>query len=132
MSMTVAEIMNPKLLYIGDEDRLALARKHMVDFGVAAIPVLDDTHRPVGVVSLRDLAEDGGERRFAPAPGRSVATIKASEPVGAAALRLAESHEHHLVVVDDKGVAVGMVSSLDFLRALLGLPPRHPEPFDRF
>ena len=129
MTMTVAEIMNPKLLYIGDEDRVALARKHIIDFGVTAIPVLEDTHRPVGVVSLRDLAQDGGEWFE---PSGAVATIKASEPIDEGAKRLAESEFHHLVVVDDKGVAVGMVSSLDFLRALLGMPPRHPDAFERF
>jgi CBS-domain-containing membrane protein len=126
---TVAEIMNPKLLYIGDEERVALARRHIIDFGVSAVPVLDDTHRPVGVVSLRDLVQDGGDRFE---PSGAVATIRASESIDEGAKRLAESEFHHLVVVDENGVAVGMVSSLDFLRALLGLPPRHPDAFERF
>src|SRR5688572_23375582 len=106
MPTTVAEIMNPKLLYIGDEERVALARRHMIEFGVTAVPVLDDTHRPIGVVSLRDLAQEGGER-FEKPSSRTVATIRASEPIDEGAKRLAESEFHHLVVVDDKGVAVG-------------------------
>jgi CBS-domain-containing membrane protein len=126
---TVADIMNPKLLYIRDGDRIALARRHIIEFGVTAIPVLDETHRPVGIVSLRDLARDEGER-FEPAG--QVATVKASDAVDAAARTLAESPYHHLVVVDDKGCAVGMVSALDFLRELIGLAPRHPTAFDRF
>lgn len=126
---TVAEIMNPKLLYIGDEERVALARRHLIEFGVFAVPVLDDTHRPVGVVSLRDLARDAGDRLE---PSGAVATIKASESIDEGAKRLAGGEFHHLVVVDDMGVAVGMVTSLDFLRALLGLPPRHPDAFERF
>jgi hypothetical protein len=36
---------------------------------------------------------------------------------------------HHLVVVDGSGAAVGMLSSLDLLRALVGIPARHPETF---
>jgi CBS-domain-containing membrane protein len=126
---TVADIMNPKLLYVRAGDRVALARKHIVEFGITAVPVLDETHRPVGVVSLRDLARDDGDMFEPTSP---VATVKASTAVEVAAKQLAESNFHHLVVVDDKGVAVGMVSSLDFLRALCGLEPRHPEPFQRF
>ena len=129
MSKTVADIMNAKLLYIRDGDRVALARRHIIDFGVTAVPVLDETHRPVGVVSLRDLAREDGDRFE---PSGVVATVKATATIEEGAKQLGESEYHHLVVVDDKGVAVGMVSSLDFLRALVGLPPRHPEKFERF
>jgi len=129
MPNTVADIMNSKLLYIGDGDRVALARRHIIDFGITAVPVLDETHRPVGVVSLRDLAGDEGDRFE---PKGTVETIKASATIEDGAKQLAQSEHHHLVVVDDKGVAVGMVSSLDFVRALVGLPPRHPEKFERF
>jgi len=129
MSNTVQDIMNPKLLYIKDGDRVSLARRHIVEFGITAVPVLDETHRPVGVVSLRDLAGDDGERFE---PSGVVATVLASESVEQGAKKLAESNYHHLVVVDEKGVAVGMVSSLDFLRALVGVAPRHPEAVNRF
>jgi CBS-domain-containing membrane protein len=129
MSNTVADIMNPKLLYIRDGDRVSLARRQIIDFGVTAVPVLDETHRPVGVVSLRDLA---GEDREHFEPSGKVATVKATATIEDGAKQLAESDYHHLVVVDEKGVAVGMVSSLDFLRALVGLPPRHPAKFERF
>ncbi|HVH43631.1 MAG TPA: CBS domain-containing protein [Labilithrix sp.] len=129
MSKTVADIMNPKLLYIRDGDRVALARKHILDFGITAVPVLDETHRPVGVVSLRDLARDNGDTFE---PSGKVETVSATATIEEGARKLGESNHHHLVVVDEKGVAVGMVSSLDFVRALVGLPPRHPEQFERF
>ncbi|HVJ91553.1 MAG TPA: CBS domain-containing protein [Labilithrix sp.] len=126
---TVADIMNSKLLYIRDGDRVSLARRHIIDFGITAVPVLDETHRPVGVVSLRDLAGEEADRFT---PSGKVETVKASATIDDAARQLAESDYHHLVVVDDAGIAVGMVSSLDFLRALVGLPPRHPQKFERF
>jgi CBS-domain-containing membrane protein len=129
MSKTVADIMNSKLLYISDGDRVSLARRHIIEFGITAVPVLDETHRPVGVVSLRDLARPEGDTFE---PSGTVATVKASASIDEGARQLAESNYHHLVVVDDKGVAVGMVSSLDFVRALVGLPPRHPEKFESF
>jgi CBS domain-containing protein len=42
---------------------------------------------------------------------------------------MAENDLHHLVVLDDDGRACGMVSSLDLVRALVGLPPAHPATF---
>lgn len=124
---TVRDIMNAKLLYIGASDRVALARRHILEFGVTAVPILDETHRPVGVVSLRDLARDGDDVQ----PSSTVTTVKASDTIEEGARKLAETDFHHLVVIDDKGVAVGMVSAGDFMRALLGLSPRHPAAFDK-
>jgi CBS-domain-containing membrane protein len=36
---------------------------------------------------------------------------------------------HHVVVTDESGKAVGMLSALDALRALIGEPPKHPAAF---
>ena len=63
-------------------------------------------------------------------PPSIVATVKETDTIEEGAKKLAATDFHHLVVVDAKGVAVGMVSSVDFLRALLGLEPRHPKAFD--
>jgi CBS-domain-containing membrane protein len=125
-SKIVRDIMNAKLLYIGENDRVSLARRHILEFGITAVPVLDETHRPVGVVSLRDLARDGDEVQAS----NTVTTVKDTDSIADGARKLAETDFHHLVVVDDKGVAVGMVSSVDFMRALLGMEPRHPKAFD--
>jgi CBS-domain-containing membrane protein len=125
---TVRDIMNPKLLYIRDGDRLSLARRHILSFGITAVPVLDDTHRPVAMVSLRDLDVEGDDVL----PSTEVVTVRATDPADVAARKLAESDFHHFVVVDDDGVAVGMVSTVDFLRALLGMESRHPRSFEKF
>lgn len=128
MTRTVAEIMNPKLLYIREGDRLSLARTQILNFGVTAVPVLDDGHRPVGVVSLRDLMrEEHTVQATSP-----VRTVRGQASVEEGARALAEQGLHHLVVVDDAGVAIGMVSALDFIRALVGVPVQHPAPFDRY
>ena len=84
--------------------------------------------RPVGVVSLRDLLRDDPPHH-ATSPAFS---IVATTTVEAAARALAETDYHHLVVVDEKsGRAVGMISSVDLLRALLDMAPRHPGAFQR-
>lgn len=128
MTRTVAEIMNPKLLYIEEGDRLSLARAQILKFGVTAVPVLDAAHRPVGVVSLRDLARDD----HCVEPSTPVRTVRSDASLEEGARTLVEVGVHHLVVVDDCGVAVGMVSALDFVRALVGKPAHHPAAFERF
>jgi CBS-domain-containing membrane protein len=124
---TVADIMNPKLLYVSDEDRLTLVRRKILQFGVTAVPVLDAEHRPIGVVSLRDCAGDEEPKMSSPAK-----SVRAGATIAEGARALADANVHHLVVVDDHGVAVGMVSALDFVRAFVERPARHPAAFDRY
>lgn len=121
---SVAEIMNPKLLYIREGDRLTMARSKIIEFGVTAVPILDEDHRPVGVVSLRDLDRVGHVEATSP-----VHVVKASASLEEGARVIADTGLHHLVVVSDEGVAVGMVSAIDFVRALLGLATPHPDAF---
>ncbi|MGO8996790.1 MAG: HPP family protein [Polyangiaceae bacterium] len=127
MSLLVKDVMNSDLLYISEGERLDVARDPMLDFGITAIPVLDEEHRPVGVVSLRNLL--GGARAEASTPVWSIAETATIEE---AARSMAETSLHHIVVVNANGRAVGMISSLDVLRALVGLPPKHPAAFARF
>lgn len=124
---TIADIMNPKVLYLREGDRLTLVRRMILEFGVSAVPVLDETHRPVGVVSLRDLVGDREATMSSPAK-----TVRADATLAEGARALADADVHHLVVVDDQGIAVGMVSAVDFVRAFADRPSRHPPAFDRY
>jgi CBS domain-containing protein len=126
MTTRVRDIMNPQLLYLLGDERAEAARAKLLHFEVSGAPVLDAQNRPVGFVSLRDFALDGKSFHTS----CPVQTVSASEAVESAARRLAELEVRRLVVVDERGVAVGMVSALDFVRALTGLAPRHPKRFD--
>jgi hypothetical protein len=57
------------------------------------------------------------------------ATVPAEALIGEAARILARTPYHRLIVVDGDGRAVGMVSALDIVRGLLGLPAPHPASF---
>jgi CBS domain-containing protein len=120
--------MNRELLYLAEGSRPELARRQMLRFGVTAVPVLDDAGRPVSMISLRDLVGD------APCtPTTPVFSVTSTTSIESAARALAETEFHHAVVVDaTTGRAVGMVSSIDLLRALLDIPPRHPAAFPAF
>ena len=126
MSLLVRDIMNPQLLYVSEGDPAPEVRAKLLRFGVSGAPVLDRSYRPIGFVSLRDFAENGATMRVS----RPAVTTRAEETVNAAARALASADIRHLVVVDRAGRAVGIVSAIDFVRALSGLLPRHPEPFD--
>jgi CBS domain-containing protein len=123
MPTSVRDHMNPKVLYLREGDHLELVLRPMLQFGVTAVPLLDGEHRPVGLVSLRDLFP--GEHHSP----RPAFLLLDSTSVHKAARALGKASVHHAVVVDAAGRAVGMISALDLLRALVGLPADHPATF---
>lgn len=129
MSAIVREIMNPELFNVGPEVSVASTREGILAMGITAAAVLDANQRPLGVASLRDLvdARDGAptsERMTSPA-----VVVRDDARIADAALLIGETGYRHLVVVDETGRAVGMVSAVDLVRALSGLPARHPAAF---
>jgi CBS domain-containing protein len=125
----VREIMNPELFSVGPEEPISSVRGGILAMGITAAPVLDDGHRPLGVASLRDLVEarDGAlaaERMTSPA-----VVVRDDARIADAARLIGDTSHRHLVVVDETGCAVGMVSAIDVVRALAGLPARHPAAF---
>jgi len=128
MARRVDEIMNGELFFLRPSDPVDMAILGILSLGVTAAPVVDSDKRPVGVVSLRDLigasGDSVGERMTRPAD-----TVRADAPIDETARALAQRDRHRFVVVDDEERAVGVVSSLDLLRAVLELPARHPAAF---
>jgi CBS domain-containing protein len=129
MALRVAEIMNRELFSVAEEDTVDMALRGVLLLGITGAPVLDEDGKPLGLVSLRDLVADRpgatvGERMTRPA-----ATVAAGARIGEAARALARTGYHRLVVVDEAGTAVGMVSSVDLIRGLMGLPAPHPQSF---
>jgi CBS-domain-containing membrane protein len=114
----------------------------MAEHGISAVPVVDDDHRPIGVVSeadalakqefhggqdeqphgdpagrdrwYRSLARTAGELMTSP-----VLTIPADASVGTAALHLAGENVRRLFVVDAEGHLAGVVSRRDLLKVYL-------------
>jgi CBS domain-containing protein len=129
MARVVQEIMNAELFSLRSNDDASQAVDYVLALGITAAPVLDEEGKPVGVASLRDLLRHSAAGKVADRMTVPALTVGAHEPIETAARRLAEHDVHHLVVVDAKGRAVGMVASVDFVRALLGLPSLHPDAF---
>lgn len=119
--------MNREVLTLRPEMALHDANHLLRSFGVGAAPVVGDDRKPLGVLSVRDSLDLEG--RTKDRMTRPALCVSASALVEDAARQLAETSVHHLVVVDGSGGTVGMLSSLDLLRALLGMPTPHPQTF---
>jgi Mg/Co/Ni transporter MgtE len=127
MTRSISEIMNRELLAVAPETPVRAIRELLRTFAVNAVPVLSEERRPLGIVTMAALIDgDGtaGDRMSRPAM-----CIEGSAGIEAAARRLAVTDAQHMVVVDSAGMAVGIVSVLDVLRAMLGVPAHHPAAF---
>lgn len=128
MPQTVREVMNAELFAVSPDATADDVRNGLLGLRVSGAPVLDEEGRPLGVVALRDLVERSGESA-AERMTRPAAVIEAGAGVETAARQLVEKGYHRLIVVDEAGRAVGVISALDVIRSLLGLASVHPAPF---
>lgn len=129
MAMTVSEVMNRELFSVRPEESVEATREAILALGITGVPVVDEGGNPLGLVSLRDLVAQkpgttAGERMTRPP-----AMVPAEARIGEAARRLARTRYHRLIVVDERGRVVGVVSALDIICGLLGLPAPHPASF---
>ena len=118
--------MNRELFAIRPEEKAEPVLEAILEFGITAVPVLDATRKPVGVVSLRDLVRKDRRSRRMTTPAATVAEGASIPDAGRA---LVAANVHHLVVVDEAGRATGMLSAMDVVRGLLGIPAQHPRSF---
>jgi CBS domain-containing protein len=129
MAKYVREIMNRELFVLPTEANAEAAREAILSLDITAAPVLDDLGRPRGVVSLRDLASAKDTWPVTRCMSTPADVIGDTATIDDAGRALAQRGRHRLVVVDDAGKAVGMISAIDIVRGLLGLPVRHPDAF---
>lgn len=98
---------------------IALITQHHV----GCIPIVDDKHRPMGIVTKLDLIECGGESRTT---AREIMmphamVVSAEDTVARAASLMASEQIHHLLVVDSDRVLIGVVSTFDITRWIAGM-----------
>lgn len=122
----VKEMMTPSPAWCVPADTLEAAARRMAEYGCCALPVVDDpvTRRPIGVITDRDIV------LRVVAPGKStfdftVGDVMSGDPI---TLRVdATFHEcarammahrvRRIVVVDDRGKEIGVVTDGDLARA---------------
>lgn len=131
MALTVAEVMNREIYAARPDEEATSVLRDLLNLGVGGGPVVDPEHRPVGVVSVRDLATAGQDAKVKDRMTTPPIVVGRNQSIQDAAVLMAETGYHRLVVVEDDK-AVGIVSSLDIIRGLVGLPSRHPMSFPHY
>jgi CBS domain-containing protein len=118
MSKTVRDVMSGQLYAVLASEPPAEVLNQIIARKITAAPVIDGAGKPVGLVSLRDFGAKNGESiaEFMTSPA---VTVRASAALADAGRLLVERGLHRLVVVDDAGRAIAVVSALDVIRGLL-------------
>ncbi len=129
MAKTVEEIMNPELFSLRPNDGTEEALGYLVALGITAAPVLDEERRPLGVASFRDLLLPRAPAKVADRMTVPAISVPRKASIEAVARLLDEHGVHRVVVIDDEGRAIGVASSIDVIRGLLGVPAAHPSTF---
>ena len=129
MAILVHEIMNSELFGVRPHERAGDALGLIVALGITGAPVMDEGGRPLGMVSFRDLTgapptDTVNERMTRPA-----LVVRSKSSIEGAGRLMGETGYHRLPVVDEGGKCVGVVSALDVVRGLLGMPAIHPAAF---
>jgi CBS domain-containing protein len=132
MAKYVAEIMNHEVFCVVPDECASDVRGYFHALGIAAAPVVDDDGRPVGFVSLRDLAYAAGSTPVAECMTSGADNVPQKATIADAAAHMADRDRHHLAVVGDDGRTVGYVGSLDVVRGLIGKPVPHPAAFPNY
>lgn len=117
--------MSRELFAIRPDDSAERVLRYLLLLGLTGAPVIDDEGKPIGMFSLRDHLTRAGEtvlhRMSTPA-----LAIWAKASLADAAELLGDTGAHRVVVVNEKGVAVGVLSALDLTRSFVGKPTPHP------
>ncbi|MFE7378851.1 CBS domain-containing protein [Streptomyces zhihengii] len=120
---SVADLMTPEAVVAQRGTAFKEIARLLDEYGITAVPVIDDDGRPVGVVSEADLL-----RRHTGGTGSDTAEGLMTSPAvvarpGWSAVRAArvmeERHIKRLPVVDDHGHLIGVVSRSDLLQLFL-------------
>lgn len=113
---TVGDIMSTPVLTREAGDMVGEIRDQMLETGVHCLPIVDDAGTPIGVVSAWDLVEEYQPMEaISNAMTPRVVTIGADESVREAAAEMRNNFIHHLVVVDEAGGVIGVLSSMDLV-----------------
>lgn len=115
----VSDVMSTEVRTVSTTDAVGPVRDLLLGTGIHAVPVADETGEVVGIVTSWDLVEEWGpDQPVATVMSEHVSTVVPAALLVDAARAMRDGGIHHLVVVDEGGGVVGMVSSLDLLGEL--------------
>ncbi|MCL4529938.1 MAG: DUF190 domain-containing protein [Chloroflexi bacterium] len=126
--LKVADVMTSPAIVIRDHESLGVAASRMAEHGIKRLPVLDEKGKLIGVLSrvdvLRQVISEESKKRAAKAPTGAartlgdimipeIPTIAEDAKLADVVARFLEAGTRRLIVVDDSGHPLGMVSDAD-------------------
>jgi CBS domain-containing protein len=128
MSRIAAEIMDQGFPYASLNDSILGLLQEMDHRGLGCAPVLDLAGHPLGMATVREIESCQNVKELTDHLKRSAVSVSQSVSIEEAARTLAQKGAESLVLLDEHGVAVGALSALDLLRAMLGFDTECREP----
>ncbi len=113
--------MKGPLIYAREEDTLEVALSKMIQFNVGAIPVLDENLKPLGIITERDflnLHPEELKKSLKEFALKEVITVNFKDPLVKGIEIFKKFPIRHLIVVDDSGKAINILSQRDFIQSL--------------
>ncbi|MRX49478.1 CBS domain-containing protein [Paracoccus sp. S-4012] len=125
---TIAHVLHRVARPLSPETQIREAAQRLVDGGLAALPVLDDAGRLVGILTQKDCFVPAVSASYyrtwkgavADHMAREVQTLEAGTEIVEAARVFAES-PHRVLVVMHEGAVAGMLDRSDVLAAVLAM-----------
>ncbi|MCA9246129.1 MAG: CBS domain-containing protein [Planctomycetales bacterium] len=125
----VYDVMSQNVIFVQDSDSLRHAAKVVEQFRISGVPVVNEYGHCVGVLSVKDVAKhsDTDETRLAVEDDVTVGqvmttpaiTVSPGLDVAEAGRIMCSRRVHRLPVVDETGLLVGLISSLDVIETLV-------------
>lgn len=116
MSVKVGELMTASVVTAEPHHSVEHVRKLLDNNKISAVPVVDSNGKPVGIVSLTDLAHDlKPGSPISKVMTEKVYTVPQYDDTSIAA-RVMRNHGIHRVVVTHEQRVVGMLSAFDLLK----------------
>ena len=116
MNVKINELMTESVVTVEPHQSIEHVRKILDSNGISAMPVVDSEHRPIGIISSTDLAQDlKGGAPISKVMTEKVYTVPQYDDVSIAA-RVMRNHKIHRVVVTHEKRVVGMLSAFDLLK----------------
>jgi CBS-domain-containing membrane protein len=119
-TLRVRDVMSASLFVIEVGMSPAEAAAVLAAHRISGAPVVSGSARPLGIVTRSDLLDPRhqAEPTVATVMTRVLYAVRATDPAIAAVRLMTTENIHRVVVVDGSGLLVGIVTSMDIMRAL--------------
>jgi predicted transcriptional regulator len=123
----VADVMNDALVVLDMRMTLDVAARILAERRISGAPVVSASGRPIGVVSHADLLDprhQGPDSTVEKAMTKVLYAVRPSDPAMMAVRLMVKENIHRVIVVDDQnGKLLGIVTAMDILRAVARSEP---------